>query len=264
MGLEPYLGEIDIERLKAALKGKKVDRVPNFENLVDDQHVTRLLGRFAGNTLSFGGDPAKGADAAVGRPMKAQDFLEFNTLIGQDVMAVEALWAPFKKRLPDGTLKPALDRSVKSRADWETLLMPGDADIADRMQYIREYKEAAKGTRMGVMLLGACIIQTLYEAVVGLTDFMMMCYEQRDLVEEMLEVSTVYCEQLVKAAVAEGIDIMYAADDFAWKNGLMIPPPSCSRSCGWVGWPASSPRPSMRASRCCSTVTAKSTKRSTG
>ena len=224
MELEPYVGGIDVERFKAALKGKKVDRVPNFENLVDDEHVTKLLGRFAGNTLSFGGDPAKGADAAVGRPMKAGDYLEFNTLIGQDVMTVEALWTPFKKRMPDGSLKPALDRSVKSRQDWAALVTPGDADIEDRMQYIREYKEAAKGTRMGVVLLGACIIQTLYEAVVGLTDFMMMCYEQRDLVEEMLEVSTVYCERLVRAAVAEGIDVMYAADDYAWKNGLMIPP----------------------------------------
>ena len=73
MELEPYVGGIDVERFKAALKGKKVDRVPNFENLVDDQHVTKLLGRFAGNTLSFGGDPAKGADAPVGRPMKARD-----------------------------------------------------------------------------------------------------------------------------------------------------------------------------------------------
>jgi uroporphyrinogen decarboxylase len=140
------------------------------------------------------------------------------------VMIVEALWTPFKKRMADGEIMPALDRSVKSRADWEALIMPGDADIEDRMQYIREYKETARGTRMGVMLLGACIIQTLYEAVVGLTDFMMMCYEQRDLVEEMLETSTVYCERLVRAAVAEGIDVMYAADDFAWKNGLMIPP----------------------------------------
>ena len=223
--LEPYIGEPDVARLQAALKGKSVDRVPNFENLVDDQHVTRLLGREAGNTLSYGGDPAKGADAAVGRPMKAKDFLEFNMITGQDVMVVEALWTPIKKRLPDGSLKAASDRSVKTRQDWEALVLPGDAEIEDRLQYIREYKEAAKGTRMGVMLLGCCIIQTLYEMVVGLTDFMMMCYEQRDLVEEMLEASTVYFEKLTAAAVAEGIDVLYAADDFAWKNGLMIPPP---------------------------------------
>ena len=224
MELEPYVGEPDIERLKAAMKGQKVDRVPSFENLVDDQHITKLLGRFAGNSLSYGGDPAKGADAAVGRPMFGKDFVDFNLLTGQDVMVLEALWTPFKRRQPDGTLKPALDRKVKSRSDWDELVKPGDADIEDRMQYLREYKEAARGTRIGATILGACIIQTLYEAVVGLADFMRMCYEQRDLVEEMLEVSTIWCTKLFTCAIEEGADIVYAADDFAWKNGLMIPP----------------------------------------
>lgn len=224
MQLEPYVGEPDIERLKAVMKGQKVDRVPQFENLVDDQHVTKLLGRYAGNTLSYGGDPAKGADAAVGRPMFAKDFVEFNRLIGQDVITVEALWTPFKRVQEDGTLKPALDRAVKSRAEWDALVKPGDAEIEDRMQYVREYREATKGTRMGVTVLGACIMQTLYEAVVGLADFMRMCYEQRELVEEMLEVSAAWCTKLFEAAIEEGVDIVYAADDFAWKNGCMIPP----------------------------------------
>lgn len=225
MQLEPYIGEPDVERFKAVLKGRTVDRVPNFENLVDNEHVEKLLGRDAGNTLSYGGDPAKGASEAVGRPMKAPDFVEFCQVTGQDVMVIEALWTPIKKRLPDGSLKMAIDRGVKTRQDWEALVMPDDADIEDRVQYVREYKAAAQGTRIGVAMLGACIVQTLYEMVVGLTDFMMMCYEQRNLVEEMLEASTVHFEKLTAAAVAEGLDVMYAADDFAWKNGMMIPPP---------------------------------------
>ena len=224
MELEPYEGEPDIERFKAALKGERVDRVPNFENLIDDQHVTRLLGRDAGNTLAFGGDPAKGASEATGRPMKAKDFVELNEIIGQDVMVVEALWTPFKMRLPDGTLTPAADRSVKTREDWEALVIPGDEDIEDRLQYVREYKQAAQGTRMGVMILGACVFQTLYEFVIGLADTMMMSYEQPDLLAEMLDVSARYYEKLVASAVAEGMDVFYFADDFAWKNGLFIPP----------------------------------------
>ena len=115
--LEPALGEPDVARFVAALRGQPVDRVPNFENLVDDQHVTKLLGRFAGNTLAIGGDPAKGASEATGRPMHAKDFVEFAQLTGQDVLVMEALWTPFKKRLPDGSLVPAMNRSVKTRAD---------------------------------------------------------------------------------------------------------------------------------------------------
>jgi uroporphyrinogen decarboxylase len=60
--------------------------------------------------------------------------------------------------------------------------------------------------------------------VIGLADTMMMCYEQRDLLEEMLDVSTDYYQKLVESAVAEGMDVFYFADDFAWKNGIMIPP----------------------------------------
>jgi len=60
MKLDSYIGQPDIQRLFAAFKRKKVDRVPNFEVLIEDSHVEKLLGRFGGNTLSFGGDPAKG------------------------------------------------------------------------------------------------------------------------------------------------------------------------------------------------------------
>ena len=137
--LEPYLGKPDVERFKAALRGQKVDRVPNFESLVDDEHVTKLLGRYAGNTLAIGGDPAKGAEEATGRPMHAKDYLEFATMVGQDVIMLEAIWTPFKKRLPDGTLAPAMDRGVKTRQDWDALVMPDGSDIEDRVQYVRGY-----------------------------------------------------------------------------------------------------------------------------
>ena len=63
---EPFAGKANLDRLIAALHGEKTDRVPHFEVLIEDQHVERLLGRTAGNTLGVGGDPAKGAAAAEG------------------------------------------------------------------------------------------------------------------------------------------------------------------------------------------------------
>jgi len=38
--LDPYTGEPDIERLIAAFRKEPVDRVPNFEVLYEDSHVT--------------------------------------------------------------------------------------------------------------------------------------------------------------------------------------------------------------------------------
>jgi len=224
MRLEPYVGEPDVARLIAQMRGEPVDRVPHMDGLVEDQHVQKILGRYAGNTLAVGGDPAKGAKGATGRPMHAADYVEFNQAIGHDALTVECFWTPLKRRTADGDLQLIADRSVKTRADWEDVILPGDEDIEDRLPYIREYKDAVKSTRQGVMLGGACIFQTLYEFTVGMSDFMMMCYEQRDLVEEMLEVSALYFEKLVAAAVAEGIDILLFADDYAWKQGLFIPP----------------------------------------
>jgi uroporphyrinogen decarboxylase len=104
------------------------------------------------------------------------------------------------------------------------VIMPGPADIEDRIQYVREYKTAVKGTKMGVTLAGACFFQTLYEFTVGLTDFMMMTYEQRDLVEEMMDVSADYFTALYKEGLKAGIDIVFVADDYAWKQGTFIPP----------------------------------------
>ena len=64
MELEPYVGEPDVARFIAQIRGEPVDRVPYCEALVDDEHVERILGRYAGNTLAIGGDPAKGAAEA--------------------------------------------------------------------------------------------------------------------------------------------------------------------------------------------------------
>jgi hypothetical protein len=60
--IDRYEGPPDKHRLIAAMRGEKTDRVPNFEILIEDQHVECLLGRKAGNTLGVGGDPAKGSE----------------------------------------------------------------------------------------------------------------------------------------------------------------------------------------------------------
>jgi hypothetical protein len=67
MNFRGYEGEPDINRLLDAFKHRKIDRVPNFEVLLEDKHVEQILGRYAGNTLAIGGDPA--------RRMKTERFL---------------------------------------------------------------------------------------------------------------------------------------------------------------------------------------------
>jgi uroporphyrinogen decarboxylase len=225
--IESFEGASDKERLLAAFKRKPVDRVPNFEILYEDKHVEKLLGRYAGNTLSYGGDPAKGADADQGRPMYPDDFLDFCEIIGQDAMLVgSALWVPFMRLNDKGSLVPAYDRKVKTSQDFARLVIDSDSQISETIKYLEEYNKAIakRNSRIGVGVLCGSITQTLYEFVVGMNDFMMMVYENRELLEEMLEVSTVHSVNMVRALIKNGVDFIFVADDVAFKSGLFIPP----------------------------------------
>jgi 5-methyltetrahydrofolate--homocysteine methyltransferase len=228
MEFESYSGEPDIQRLLDAFKHKKIDRVPNFEVLIEDKHVEKVLGRYAGNTLAIGGDPAKGVEESEGaRPMHAKDYLELCRIIGQDAMIVEAIWTPFKLRHDDGSLSLAADRSIKSRRDFEErILAPSDEDIEDKMQYVREYRRELdqSGSNVGFCVLIAAYFQTLYEFMIGMEDCMTLVYKDRDFIEELLEIGTRYWVKFVKRALEEGVDFIWAADDVAFKTGLFLPP----------------------------------------
>ncbi|MBM3699618.1 MAG: hypothetical protein FJW68_01700 [Actinobacteria bacterium] len=225
--IEPFNGSPDIERLLAAFKRKPVDRVPNFEILYEDKHVEKLLGRYAGNTLAYGGDPAKGADADQGRPMYPDDFLDFCEIIGQDAMLIgSSLWVPFMRLNEDGKKINAYDRKVRTAQDFSKIIIDSDTQISETIKYLKEYKDAIekRNSRIGVGVICASITQTLYEFVVGMNDFMMMVYENRDLVEDLLEVSTIHSVKMIQALVENSVDFIFAADDVAFKSGLFIPP----------------------------------------
>ncbi len=226
--IDAYPGEPDFARLQAAFKREPVDRVPNFEVLIEDGHVEKFLGKFAGNTLAYGGDPAKGVvDSDKVRPMYPNDFIDLCNIIGQDAMAFDAgLWAPFMRKNEDGKLVQVADRSIKNRADFEALTLDSDKQIAKAVKYVKEYKQtlAERKSKIGVAALYGCISQIFYEFMVGMNDFMMMVYEDRVLVEDMLEAATQHFVKMTKALVDAGVDLVWPADDVAFKTGLFIPP----------------------------------------
>jgi len=224
--IEPFEGKPDKNRLMDCIRGKRTDRVPNFEILIEDQHVQKLLGRYAGNTLGVGGDPAKGSAASEQtlRPMYPKDYLELCRIIGQDAIALEAFWTPIKQKTPDGEVAAANDRSIRTKEDMKRIVWPSGEDMEERLCYVREYVSEAKGTGIGVIFCGFCIFQTLYEFVVGMHDCMVMLMEDREMFDELMTKSADYYEKLVREAVKEGIDILFAADDFAFKSGLFVRP----------------------------------------
>jgi hypothetical protein len=66
--------------------------------------------------------------------------------VGQDSIAIESMWTPLKHLRSDGTVGLINDRSIKTRADLDRIIWPGEADMEERLQYIREYVAAVKGT----------------------------------------------------------------------------------------------------------------------
>ena len=223
---EKFSGSADKERFLSAMLRKPVDRVPNFEVLIEDKHVEEILDKYAGNTLAYGGDPAKGA-GQEGRPMYPDDFLDLCEIIGQDMMCFEGgFWTPFKKYNESGNLVGVIDKSIKTRKDYDKLILDGDIQIENSVKYVKEYKEAInkRNSKIGVIPSYGCFMQTLYEFLVGMNDFMMLVYEEPELIEEMLEVSTIHFSKMTKELVKAGVDAIGIGDDVAFKTGLFIPP----------------------------------------
>ena len=220
---EPFEGPPDKRRLISAYRGEKTDRVPNFEVLIESDHVARILGRRAGDTLGIGGEAAKGAGEAVKRPMYPRDYMELCEIIGQDCICVECMWTPIRRRAGDGSVIDFYDRSFKSRRDLERVIWPGRADMEKTLGYVREYVRAVEETSIGVCLCGASMFQTLYEFMIGMHDCMLLTVDDPELLIELMERSADYYEELFRRAVAEGVDIFLLGDDFAYKGGLFMP-----------------------------------------
>ena len=107
--------------------------------------------------------------------------------------------------------------------------MAGEEDMKRSLGFVQEYVDAVKGTDIGVVYLGGCIFQTLYEFVIGFNDSMFLLMDDETLIVELLERSADYYKELYKRAIEIGIDVLWIADDFAFKGGTIIDPNTFER-----------------------------------
>lgn len=226
-----YIGKPDKKRFISAMKREPIDRVPNFEVLIEDKHVEKILGRHAGNTASYDSSPSKGSleetDNAKINPMNPKDYLEVCDVIGQDIMLLHTnIWIPFKVEDKNGNLINISPHSIKNRKDFEKIVIDSDTQINNLISQIKKYKEAIKkkDSSIGIAVGPGILLQTLYEILVGINDFMIMCYEDRSLVEDMLDAEMEHCIKTTNALLKEEIDVFFPADDIAFKTGLFLPP----------------------------------------
>ncbi len=218
----------DKKRLLAAFRGEGMDKVPLFEHFIDDRIVEKILGRKAGNTCAAVGDPYKCDERSSAHgdmiiPMYPQDFIQVCKSICQDSTMVVACYTPFRKINKDGIAELITDGSVKSRKDWQKVILPSDEDVADRMGYLKAYREALKDTDLAITLQVGNMFVPFYRSLSG-NDFFRLVYDDPVLIEEILDAEVDYFYKIVREGIKIGFDVMMSGDDLAHKHGMMINP----------------------------------------
>jgi uroporphyrinogen-III decarboxylase len=219
----------DRARILGALRGQPTDRVPYFENYIGARLVEFILGYPAGNTAAAVGDPYRGDERAIvdgGRciPMHPEDWIKICKVIGQDVIMMETAFAPYRIRDEKGNRTIVNDGRIKCRRDWEEkVIRPTEADVEESMAYLRQYIRLAREQNIAVALGTGNMFITHYVNLNGF-DFFTMVYDDPELVEEMLTVTSDWFTLLIEGAVEAGLDILFSGDDVAYKSGTYMEP----------------------------------------
>ena len=213
----------NIERLLTTMKGGIADRVPFYEILLEARNVEALLGKDVGTTMAA----ARGAtsDALYQPPMEAENFAKICQLTGMDCMTLESLWTPLKYKDDKGDLHNINDSRVN---DWETLekcIQPSwELDFKPRRDVIRNYVKVAKANNLGVAYCLGAIFQTSYYFLCDFNEFLIKFNTDRKFVETLLDMCTDYYLEIGRIAIEEGIDVLFLADDIAFRSGTFVNP----------------------------------------
>ena len=208
----------DVNRLLKALNHEEPDRVPHIELWVTSKAVyEHVLERKLEYTI---GDAAEG-----GQSITPEDDVEFAMRQGEDAVLCNFNWRPNNvfKTAADGT-EHYVDGTVKTMADLETL-DPAPA-VDDQLRYLERYLKAAQGTGVGVIANFTSFFDSAMLAI-GVTDSLYMFYDNRPLLEKLMDILLENQEKVVRAACdrfADDLALVMVNDDIGHNAGLMIHP----------------------------------------
>jgi uroporphyrinogen decarboxylase len=190
----------DKRRITAVLNHERPDRVPNFEVLVENPTLTHVMGRAVPYSHTLDNIPPA-------------DYAEFARRVGQDVIGMCFFSSPFR-----------FDSPIRSRADFARVQMVGVESQASRLLQLDAYARTVQGTELGLFVLLGSFLCDTYTSVFGFENFMCMLYDDRDLVEEVLELYTRYYVELAGRLVRYPLTFFYIGDDVAFKSGTLMDP----------------------------------------
>ncbi len=201
------------ERVLAALRREKPDRVPYVEIGVDPAVADQLLGR----TPESGGPPVL---IEVNQRTVEEEKALARAMHKDNITYV--LRAPvFADRVAgkDGRLFYA-DGEIRSRADLGKLALPDP----NSDELYRELETFAAGKEDFALFLATRAGIFAAALSMGLEHFFLALHDDRPFVEELMDRYTDWAAAVAERACAMDIDVFLTTDDLAWKQGPMVSP----------------------------------------
>jgi uroporphyrinogen decarboxylase len=198
------------ERVLCALSGGTPDRVPYCELGIDESIACQLLGRAPSQDMVPG---------YATRPVDVEKAVSH--ALGRDII-LSNLRPPIAadRNVGEGGVLFYGDGWIKSRTDLGRLQLP---DPAPGSLYLPAREFLAQGedfARCASCRLG---ISSTYLSM-GQEFFSLALYDQPDLVDELLYRYTDWCAAVMNEVCSMGFDLVWTADDIAFKSGLLLSP----------------------------------------
>jgi len=206
----------NVNRLLTALNHQEPDRLPHIELWVTSQSVYEyVLERKLPYRI---GDAAEG-----GQSITPEDDIEFAQRLGQDAVLCNFNWRPNNvfRLARDGT-RHYVDGTIKTWEDLENLDPPTPLD--EQLRYLERYLKAAHGTGVGIIANLTSFFDSAMLAI-GVTDSFYMFYDNRPLVEKVMDMLLEHQEKVMQAVCDEfgkDIALVMVNDDIGYNSGLMI------------------------------------------
>lgn len=201
------------ERILAALRREEPDRVPWFELAVDRALAQKLMGWEQVSVPSIA--------SAVTNPYTIEESKAIAAKLGLDGISY-ILRAPTYARMGEGIEGRGFPSEglIKTEADLEMVKLPDphqDALYADAERFVQDKGDYAVAfvTRIG-----------MFQVILGLgfEGFSLALYDNRSLVERLLDMYFDWMEVVAERICQIGFDLFVTTDDFAFKSGMLFSP----------------------------------------
>jgi len=211
------------ERLISTMRGEIPDRVPHYEILLEARNVKAILGEDLGTTMAASRGAT--ADAHYARPLQAEYFAQICESTGMDAMTLESLWAPFKFKDENGEIYTIYNSRINTWEDIEQIILPEwETDFRPRRDVIREYVKVAKEKNLAVVWCVGAFFQYCYYFLCDFSQLLEKFYTDPAFVERVFDLCVDYYLKITEIAIEEGVDVVFTADDIAYKSGTFVRP----------------------------------------